>query len=53
VVTGAAARVTLRWRFNGPTAVSVGDRKLNTAKAADGSVSVEFDHQGTSRVNWE
>ena len=26
VVTGAAARVTLRWRFIGPAAVSVGDR---------------------------
>jgi hypothetical protein len=53
VVTGAAARVTLRWRFNGPAAVTVGDRKLNTVKAADGSVSVEFDHQGTSRLRWE
>lgn len=53
VVTGAAARVTLRWRFNGPAAVTVGDRKLNTVKAADGSVSVQFDHQGTSRLRWE
>ena len=53
VVTGQAARVTLRWRFNGPAAVSVNDRKLNTVKAADGSVSVEFDHQGTSRLKWE
>jgi hypothetical protein len=50
-VTGAAARVTLRWRFNGPAAVSVNDRKLNAVKAADGSVSVEFDHQGTSRCD--
>ncbi|MGA9626483.1 MAG: TIM-barrel domain-containing protein [Bryobacteraceae bacterium] len=53
VVTGAAARVTVRWRFSGPAVVTVGDRKLNTVKAADGSVSVEFDHQGTSRVSWE
>jgi alpha-D-xyloside xylohydrolase len=53
VVTGAAARVTVRWRFNGPAGVSVNDRKLNTVKAADGSVSVEFNHQGTSRLRWE
>ena len=53
VVTGAAARVTLRWRFNGPAAVSVNDRKLDTVKTADGSLSVEFDHQGTSRLKWE
>ena len=53
VVTGAAARVTVRWRFNGPASVSVNDRKLNTVKAADGSVSVEFDHQGTSKLGWE
>jgi hypothetical protein len=53
VVTGAAARVTLRWRFNGPAAVSVNDRKLNTVKAADGSLSVDFDHQGTSKLKWE
>jgi len=53
VVTGAAARVTLRWRFNAPASVSVNDRKLNTVKAADGAVSVEFDHQQTSRVRWE
>jgi len=52
VVTGAAARVTLRWRFNGPAAVTVGDRKLNTVKAADGAVSVDFDHQATSRLSW-
>jgi hypothetical protein len=53
LVTGAAARVMLRWRFNAPAAVSVNDRKLNTAKAPDGSVSVEFDHQGSSRLRWE
>jgi hypothetical protein len=52
VVTGAAARVTLRWRFNGPAAVSVNDRKLDTVKAADGAVSVEFQHQGTTRLRW-
>ncbi|MGA2770444.1 MAG: TIM-barrel domain-containing protein [Bryobacteraceae bacterium] len=53
VVAGEPARVTLRWRFNGPAAVSVNDRKLDTVKAADGSVSVEFDHQATSRLRWE
>ena len=53
VVTGAPARVTVRWRFNGPAAVSVDDRNLNTVKAAGGAVSVEFHHQGTTRLKWE
>jgi alpha-D-xyloside xylohydrolase len=53
VVAGQAARVTLRWRFNGPAAVSLDSHKLDTVKAADGSVSVQFDHQGTSRLRWE
>ena len=52
LITGGPARVILRWRFNGPAAVSVNDRKLDTVKAADGSVSVQFDHQATSRLRW-
>jgi len=53
VITGQPARVILRWRFNGPMGVSVNDRKLDTVKAADGSVSVEFHHQATSRLRLE
>ena len=53
VITGQPARVILRWRFNGPAGVAVNDRKLDTVKAADGGVSVEFDHKGTASVRWE
>jgi alpha-D-xyloside xylohydrolase len=52
VVTGEAARVTVRWRFSGPAAVSVNGQNIDTVKAADGSVSVQLDHKGTSRLRW-
>jgi alpha-D-xyloside xylohydrolase len=52
-ITGQPARVILRWRFGVPASVTVNDRKLEPVKAADGSVSVELDHSGTSRVKWE
>ena len=53
VLTGQRARVTLRWRFGGPASVTLNDQKLEPVKAADGSVSVEFDQSGTSRVKWQ
>jgi alpha-D-xyloside xylohydrolase len=53
VLTGQAARVMLRWRFGGPATVTVNDRSLQPVKAADGGVSVEFEHAGTSRVKWQ
>jgi hypothetical protein len=52
VLTGRPAQVILRWRFGGPASVTVNDRKLEPVKAADGSVSVQFDQSGTSRVKW-
>jgi len=42
----------VRWRFSGPAAVSVDDQNIDTVKAADGSVSVQLDHKGTSRLRW-
>jgi alpha-D-xyloside xylohydrolase len=53
VLTGPGARVTLRWRFGAPASVTLNDRKLELVKAADGSVSVEFDQSGSSRVKWQ
>jgi alpha-D-xyloside xylohydrolase len=53
VLTGPRARVTLRWRFGAPAGVTLNDRKLELVKAADGSVSVEFDQSGSSRVKWQ
>ena len=52
-IDGRPARVTLRWRFGGPGAVTVDGRKAPVVKASDGSGSVEFDHKDTSRVTWE
>jgi alpha-D-xyloside xylohydrolase len=51
-VAGAPAHVILRWRFSAPSGVAVNGRPAAVAKGADGSVSAEFDHQGTTRVQW-
>jgi alpha-D-xyloside xylohydrolase len=53
VLTGQAAHVILRWRFGAPAGVTLNVRKLEPVKAADGSVSVEFDQSGTSRLRWQ
>jgi len=53
VITGKAARIELRWKFGGPNSVTVNDRRMEPRKSAEGSVWVEFAHDGTSRVRWE
>ena len=52
-IAGKPAHVTVRWRFGGPQSVACNGQKLAVESAADGSVSVEFDHQETSRLTWE
>ena len=52
-INGQPARVTLRWRFGGPSAVTVNSLTIPVVKASDGSGSVEFDHKDTSHVTWE
>jgi hypothetical protein len=52
VIRGQAAHVTLRWRFQGPAGVSINGRELPRAVNSDSVVSVEFDHQATSRLQW-
>jgi alpha-D-xyloside xylohydrolase len=51
-IAGKPARITLRWRFSGPSRVTVDGRQLATVQAADGSVSVEFAHQSASAIAW-
>jgi alpha-D-xyloside xylohydrolase len=51
-LTGPGAHVILRWRFGAPASVTLNDRRVEPVKAADGSVSVEFEQSGTSRVKW-
>ena len=53
VLSGQAARVTLRWRFDAPAGVTANGAKLAVVKAADGSGSASFGHEGTSEVGWE
>jgi alpha-D-xyloside xylohydrolase len=50
-ITGAPARIILRWRFAGPGMVMVNGRSVPQARNADG-VSVEFDHADKTTVNW-
>ncbi len=51
-IDGKPARVTVRWRFGGPDSVTCNGQRLAARKAADGSVSVEFEHRESSRLNW-
>jgi alpha-D-xyloside xylohydrolase len=51
-IDGKPARVILRWRFGGPESVTCNGQGLTTQKAADGSVSIEFEHSESSRLSW-
>jgi alpha-D-xyloside xylohydrolase len=52
VITGPAARVSIRWRFAHPATVSLNGQKLDQLTATSDGVSVEFPHQATSRLVW-
>jgi alpha-D-xyloside xylohydrolase len=52
-ITGKPARVTVRWRFGGPESAECNGRKLEVQRAADGSVSVEFEHRESSKLTWQ
>ena len=53
-LTGPPARAIVRWKFTRPTTVTLNQRKLNTLPTSpNGDVSVEFVHQGTSRLSWQ
>jgi alpha-D-xyloside xylohydrolase len=52
-ISGAPARVTVRWRFAHPSAVTLNGRQtLNVASAGDGA-RVEWDHRGASTLTWQ
>jgi alpha-D-xyloside xylohydrolase len=50
---GKPAHVIVRWRFGGPESTTWNGRKLTARTAADGTVSVEFDHRDSSRITWQ
>jgi alpha-D-xyloside xylohydrolase len=51
-ITGAPARVTVRWRFAHPESVTLNGQKLAGPAAIADGVSVDFAHQGTSTLRW-
>jgi alpha-D-xyloside xylohydrolase len=51
-IDGKAARVTVRWRFDPVTAVTLGNTPLELHTDGAGRY-VEFDHTGRSTVDWK
>ncbi len=51
-IDGKPARMTVRWRFGGPESVTCNGQPLMMRKAADGQVSVEFEHRESTRLSW-
>jgi hypothetical protein len=51
-ISGAAARVTVRWRFGTVTTASVNGIPATMQTGADGPF-VEFDHKRESSVAWQ
>jgi alpha-D-xyloside xylohydrolase len=51
-LNGHAARVTVRWRFDPVTSVTLGDTPLELHTDAGGRY-VEFNHAGRSMVHWK
>jgi alpha-D-xyloside xylohydrolase len=51
-IDGPPARITIRWRFVHPSAVTLnGHQETNVAVSGETS-SVEFEHRGTSTLTW-
>ncbi|SPE41737.1 Glycoside hydrolase family 31 [Candidatus Sulfopaludibacter sp. SbA3] len=51
-ITGAPANISIRWRFSHPSHVILnGHAVFEVAAAADGA-TIEFQHHGTSTLNW-
>ena len=51
-ITGAPARVAIRWRFEHPSAVTVNGRPAARFVTGEDGVSIELEHRGTSRLTW-
>jgi alpha-D-xyloside xylohydrolase len=51
-IAGAAARLTIRWKFAHPSSVSLNGQKLDHLTPTADGVSVEFPHRGTSTLSW-
>jgi len=51
-IAGAPARITLRWKFAHPAAVSVNGHKLDAVSTAADGASADFAHSGSSTITW-
>jgi alpha-D-xyloside xylohydrolase len=51
-VSGAPARITLRWRFTHPSEITVNGRKAEPSVDADG-VTISFPHQQATSIAWK
>jgi hypothetical protein len=52
-ISGPPARIIVRWRFAHPSAVTVNGQHRVDIVARGDAASVEFEHRGTSRLNWQ
>jgi alpha-D-xyloside xylohydrolase len=52
-ITGAPARISVRWRFAHLSSVSLNGKELGQLQATPDGVSVEFPHSGTSTLSWK
>ena len=51
-ISGHAARIVVRWRFDPVTSVTLGDTPLELHTDAGGPY-VEFNHTGSSMIHWK
>jgi alpha-D-xyloside xylohydrolase len=51
-ITGAPARLSIRWKFAHPSSVSLNGQPLTPLTPVSETVSVEFQHRGTSKLSW-
>ena len=51
-LTGAPARVTIRWRFAHPSSVTWNGQRIDKATTTPDGIAVEFQHNGISTLRW-
>lgn len=52
-ITGAAARVTLRWRFDRPTEITVNGRKVDRIGRTEDGIAIDFQLDADSTIVWK
>ncbi len=52
-ISGAPARVTVRWRFAHPSTVMLNGRMIEGLRPTSDGAAVEFRHEANSRLTWK